>query len=243
MTFRGLLPERGANRYLEPLFAISVFVGIAYAMWHLFNYYYLPQPFFFDPMDAYMDWINSSQWGRDQGTWDVWQTIYPPLSFIFLDIFGIDKCYLSESKFARECDWLGVGTLHAFMILNMVLVSLTYLKIDRKTAVWRSIALGAGLPVLFAVDRGQLLIVCFTCFILGYGPLLRSTRLRWLAVGLAINFKPYLIASIFPQLLRRRWLWFEGALLATVAVYLVTYGILGRGTPKEIVDNLINFAG
>lgn len=236
-------PATGWNRWLEPIGALAVLGALANAFWFLHRFHYLPQPFFFDPMDTYMDWVNTSLWARDKGTYDTWLTIYPPLSFVFMRIFGIDACYASEAKFARECDWLGIGTLHAFYVLDIILIAMSYLKIDRSTAVWRSVALGAGLPLLFALDRGQLLLVCFSCFILAYGPLLKSARLRWLAAGLAINFKPYLIASIFPQLLRRRWLWFEGAILAVLVVYLVTYGILGIGTPKEIVDNLINFAG
>jgi hypothetical protein len=94
----------------------------------------------------------------------------------------------------------------------------------------------------FALERGNVLLVCFTCLMLAYGPLVRSARLRWLFAGLAVNFKIYLIGTIFAQLLRRRWLWFEGAILATVLLYLVSYAIVGEGSPREIYSNIAFYA-
>ena len=52
--------------------------------------------------------------------------------------------------------------------------------------------MGLGLPMLYALERGNLLILCFTCFVLGYGDLLRQRWLRCLALASAMNFKPYL---------------------------------------------------
>src|SRR5205085_286297 len=75
----------------------------------------------------------------------------------------------------------------------------------------------------------------------GYGPLVRSARLRWILIGLAVNFKIYLVAGVFVHLLKRRWLWVQGVVLATVGIYLVSYLIMGEGTPIEIFDNLVNF--
>jgi hypothetical protein len=61
-------------------------------------------------------------------------------------------------------------------------------------------------------------------------------------MGLAINFKVYLIAAVVPLLLKRRWRWVEGALISTVLVYAFSYALLGRGTPLEIYDNIVEFS-
>lgn len=254
---RGAFQLTPANRWLESLLALVIAGGVAYALWHLFTYAYLPQPFFYEPFDLWADWFNTAYWAYDPGTYDNWHTLYPPISFVFLKLFTRDHCYpviaASSTEFfgildpspglpARSCDWLGLSTMFAIYFLNCILVARIYWKRDQATAVWRSLGLMLGWPMLNALERGNLFLITFTCMILAYGPLLKSARLRWIAAGMAVNFKVYLIASIFPLLLKRRWRWVEGALLATILVYLVTFAILGRGTPMEIYANISNWA-
>ncbi len=238
------LPRTPVQRWVEGGFATAIVGGLIYTMGFLVTQGYLPQPYFYDPTDTWMDWFNTSLWARDQGAYDTWATIYPPISFVFLRLFGLEACHAgADGGSVRDCDWLAVGTLHAFYIIDVVLIAWTFYKLDRRTALPRALALGAGLPMLYGLDRGNLVIVTFAFFVLAHGILLRSARLRWLAAGIAINFKIYLIASIFPYLLRRRWRWFEGAVLATVAVYVATWGILGIGSPLQIIDNVKDFTG
>ena len=232
-------------RGTEYLLSLAVLVLIGRAMWWVYEYGYLPQPFFYQSSDTFMDWFNTAFWAHDEGPYDSWQTIYPPLSFVIIRLLSIPSCYTGLGGGAvtlRDCDWLGLVMIYAIFLLNLVLISLTFLKIDRRTALPRSIALGAGMPMLFALERGNILLLCFTCFLLGFGPLLKSARARWLFAGLAINFKVYLIGAVFAQALRRRWLWMEGALLATAFIYVVSYAILGVGSPAELIANITNYA-
>jgi hypothetical protein len=78
--------------------------------------------------------------------------------------------------------------------------------------------------------------------VLAYGPLLKSARLRWLCAGLAVNFKVYMVAGLLAPLLRRRWLAVEGAIISTALVYLVTWYILGEGSPAQLVNNLTGYS-
>lgn len=230
------------------MLALVVLGGLVRAMIYAYTNGFLPQPFFYQPYDLWMDWFNTADWAHDRGTYDTWGTIYPPLSFVFLNMTTLPGCYIGGSGstatafYARECDWLGKTVLHLFYVINIYLIGCTYWKIDRTTALPRAFALAAGLPMVSALERGNLIIVTFTCVLLAFGPLLRSARGRWLAMGMAINFKLYLIAALFPQLLRRRWRWFEGALLSTIIIYIVSFCLLGRGTPGDIADNVIKYA-
>lgn len=235
---------RPFNVWLEPVLLLVILGAIVRAYFYFKEYSHFPQPFFYEPFDVWMDWFNVSYWAYNKGAYDAWGAMYPPLSFVFLHLFSVASCYKEASGYtARECDWLGLAALHGFFLLNVLLLWLTYRKIDRSTVWWRALALGFGLPSLYGLERGNLVVVTFTFIILGLGPLLKSARLRWLALGLAINFKVYIIAGLFPQLLRRRWLWFEGGLLATIAVYLATYGIMGDGTPKQVFENITDVSG
>lgn len=241
-----------ARRYLrkpanwfEPAMALGVLALLVRAAYFFSQNGYLPQPFFYDPHDTWMDWFNPAYWAYEPGTYDSWGSIYPPLSFVFLRIFSISHCYANgaDPYAVRGCDWVGLATVHAFWLLNLVLLWFSFRKIDKSTALWRTIALGFGLPTASGLERGNLVVVCFTFVILAFGPLLKSARWRWIAAGMAINFKVYLIAGIFPQLLRRKWLWFEGALISTIAIYCVTFAIFGTGTPLDIYRNITDLTG
>jgi hypothetical protein len=236
------VPRNRLEHVPEYLGAAAILTGVAYAAWHLWSAGFLPAPFFVDNADTYMDWFNTAWWGRDRGTYDVWRSIYPPLSFLFLRALGIDRCYAGDALAARDCDGLGVAALWAFWLLDLWLIARIYARTDRATALPRFVALGFGLPMLFGLERGNLAVVCLAPFMLAFGPILRAAWQRWLAAAVSINFKPYLIVAIMPALLRRKWRWFEGALLATVIVYALSWGLFGRGTPGEIATNSILFA-
>ena len=229
--------------FVELCLFILILVALYKVVTFLFSAGYFPPPFFHDTDDTFMDWYNTAYWAHHVGTYDFWRSVYPPLSFDFLRLFGVASCYQEDAVFARECDFAGVWTLLAFFALNFPIVYLTYRhNRDRASAGFRTLALCAGLPMLFALERGNLIIPCFTFFALGYGKVLRSARLRWIAVAFTVNFKPYLVLTILPQLFRRRWRWVEGCLVAVVIVYLISYVTFGSGTPWEIASNIINFA-
>ncbi|MDE1914939.1 MAG: hypothetical protein KGJ57_05370 [Sphingomonadales bacterium] len=205
---------------------------------------YLPEPFFYESSDTWMDWFNTAWWAHDRGIYDSWASIYPPVSFVILRLMGLSHCYVTPAAGpeVRLCDWLGVVAIHAFYVLDVVLVSLSFVKVDRRTAVPRSLCFALGMPLLFGLDRGNLILVALACVVLAFGPLVHRARLRWLALAVAINLKVYIVAALAAQLLRRRWRWTEGAAIATVAVYLASYAALGLGTPGEIIRNIREFA-
>ena len=240
MTARSRKPS---GWWIERLLALAIAAGLAWCLGHLFYYKYFPTPFYWEAFDTWMDWFNTAFRAHQPGAYDEWGTIYPPLSFVVLRFLTYGGCYTFAEQFSsRACDWYGVTTLHLIYLLNIFLTARMLMKIDRRTAFPRAFALTAGLPMVFALERGNIILLAYTCVLLAYGPLLRSARWRWFFAACAINFKIYLIGTLFAQLLRRRWRWFEGAALATVVVYLMTFAILGDGTPTQIYDNIANFS-
>jgi hypothetical protein len=239
----GLASTRSRWLWLEYAMGAAVMLTLARAMWWLYSYYQLPQPFFYESNDTFMDWFNTAYWAHTSGAYDDWKTIYPPLSFVVLSVIGKQDCYINaDSLSVRECDWIGIVAIHVIFVVNIFLIARTFLKIDRKTAIPRSIALAVGMPMLYALERGNILLLCFSFLILAFGPLVKSARVRWICAGIAINFKVYLIAAVAAQLLKRRWRWFEGAVIATIVVYLLSYGIFGQGTPYEIFRNIRDYS-
>lgn len=239
------MPVRSEPRVLplvpEVLLALAVLASLGAAALFFRANGFLPQPFVFDTNDTFMDWFNTAYWANNPGPYDVWRSIYPPLSFAFLDMFSLPGCYLQSPFHARDCDTLGRATIAAFYLLDFALIWLAFRRADPRTAPMRTIALGFGLPLLFTLERGNLILVCFPAFVLAHGPLLRSAGARAVAAAVTINFKPYLLLPVLALALKRRWRAFELAGIATVALYLASLAVVGAGTPGEIVSNTANW--
>lgn len=241
MTDRPATPRK--LPWIEYLLAMPIVAGIGYTIWFFVTHHYLPQPFFYEPSGTWMDWYSLTQWSQHPGAYNIAQTIYPPLSFVLMRLFTFPHCYaLTYSEEARSCDWIGGVVLTIMWLINMPLTYLTYRKIDRRTAIPRAFAMSCGFPMLFAFERGNLLTFCYACLLLGFGPLLKSARLRWFFAGLAVNFKVYLISAIVAPLLRRRWIAVEGMIVCAILIYLTTWYILGEGSPAEVVRNINNYS-
>lgn len=225
----------------EGVLVLGVAAGIVWVALSFFETGYLPQPFVFDTNDTFMDWFNTAYWSHHPGAYSVWHTVYPPFAFVLLKLTSIGGCYRESAFWARDCDWLSKAWIIGFFVLNLVLVARCYLANDRVTAWQRTAAMGLGLPMLFALERGNLILPCFSVFVLAYGRILRSAWARWVAMALTINLKPYLIVAVAPYVVRRRWRWLEGGAFAILFVYVITYAIAESGSPMEIYDNTRNW--
>lgn len=237
-------PERRWSLWLEYGFVAAIIVGMAYAAWFFRENGYLPQPFFYEPSGVFMDWYSLTYWGHYRGAYEIAGTIYPPLSFVILKTFSFKSCYINNSsEWARSCDWLGIWALSAILVINVVLTFMAFYKHDRRTFFPRAFALSLGLPMIYTYERGNLLLFCYACVLLAFGPpLIRSARARWFLGGMALNFKVYLIGALLAPLLQRRWIQTEGMIISAAVVYMATFAILGEGSPVEVYSNVAYYA-
>lgn len=248
MKFKGLSLSDG--RWIEALFAALLVGAMVYNVHFAITRGYYPQPFFYEPSDTFADWFNPAYWARNTGTYDVWNALYPPISFVFLRILGLDYCYPTGRAFdpsvglaIRSCDWLGIVSIFAIYLIDIAIAYYSFRKLDPSRAPMRAICFGLGFPLMNGLERGNLVLITVTCLMLAFGPLLKSSRLKAVLAGCAVNFKVYLIAAVLPLLLKRRWVWVEKAIISAVLIYLVTLALLGRGSIPDIVSNIAAFAG
>lgn len=235
------MTERARPPLIETGLMLAVLASLGWATLHFVEFGYPPQPFVLDTNDTFMDWFNPAYWANRPGAYDVWRSIYPPLSFVFLDWLSLPGCYLNSSYYARDCDWLGRVAIIAFYLIDVVLIWVALRRNDAATALPRTVALALGLPLLFALERGNLIIVAFAFFVVAHGPVTASPRWRHLAIAATINFKPYLVVPVAAHAIRREWRALELAGLATLALYLVTLALVGAGTPAELAANTVNW--
>lgn len=228
---------------IECLFAFLLLASIVCALVHLGRQGYLPQPFYYQIGASEMDLYSTAYWAYHQGAYTVWHSLYPPISFDFLRLFTVPACYFADEATGRRCDPIASIFLYGMFLLNLVLVWLTYRRVDRLTAIPRTIAVAAGLPMLYALERGNLLIPCFTAFVLGAGTLVSSPVWRKVALAVSVNFKPYLLVVILPAVARRDWRWLLGFGVIGLLIYGVTFLLQGDGTPAQLLTGMGAYAG
>jgi hypothetical protein len=156
---------------------------------------------------------------------------------VFVKVFSLSRCYGADAFVARDCDFLLRGTFFVIFGLNAILVYATFRKEHMREALPRAFAIAFGFPMLFALDRGNLVLPCFTCFCLAFGKLLGSKASRIAMLAAAIHFKPYLLLCAFPGIIQRKFKWLVQLALWGAAIYLVTYLLQGGGSPFELLRN------
>lgn len=217
---------------------IALATSIAWVIWRFVHDGYLPQPFYYRVDDSLMDLYTTAAWAFHTGAYSVWHSIYPPISFDVLRLFAERRCYAAGAFVGRSCDSAASITLAIFFVFNVGLVYLSYRRWDRGTAIPRALAVSLGLPMLYALERGNLLIPCFTAFVLGVGPLVRSAFWRAVALAVSVNFKPYLLAVMLPEAVRRDWKWLLRVAVIGLAIYAVTFFFEGAGTPLQLLSDV-----
>ncbi|MGH6993481.1 MAG: hypothetical protein ACRED8_03825 [Caulobacteraceae bacterium] len=219
-----------------------VLAALGLAAWRFHLTGYLPQPFHYDSSASLMDLYTSAYWANRPGAYEVWRAIYPPLSFVALRLSTLHSCYGVSDLLGRRCDWLVRLALLGFFVINFALVYLAFARKQLRAALPRTAALCLGLPMLYGLERGNLVIPCFTFLVLARGELLRSRIARWLAMAISLNLKPYLLVVILPYVAQRRWRWLIGCGAAGFVVYLISFVLEGSGTPWQLFDNLVLYA-
>jgi hypothetical protein len=238
-----LFPEDRGGRIEWGLAALVLAAGV-WALWRFSVLGYLPQPFHYAPSETLSDLFKPAWWAHHGGGYEAWREIYPPLSPVFIRLFSLPGCYAAPWPdgwmAARACDWPLRAMLAAFFLANGPLVWLVLRR--AKLAAWpRTAALCLGLPMLYALDRGNLLIPCFTFLLIAEGGIAAWPAARWIAMGLALNLKPYLLVVAPGRLARRDWAWLFGVGAAGLAIYLATLVLEGEGAPFQLVRNVIGY--
>lgn len=241
MTTRVAVLQRWRARLPEVLLLLLVLVGLTDTIKRFFIEGKLPQPFIFDINDTFMDWFNTAYFAHESGTYDAWRSVYPPLSFVFLKLVGNPGCYVNGPLFARDCDGFGIAAILGFYLLGSVMAWQAFRRQDRATAPMRGLAFALGLPWLFTLERGNLILVCFCFFVLAHGGVARSGWVRALGLAVTINFKPYLVVPAVAWAAKRRWRLLELGAIGSVILYCITFALFGSGSPAELWSNTLNF--
>lgn len=230
------------SRRCEFAAAAILLILVAIVAARLLNQGLLPAPFYDWPNASLMDLHSTAWWAHHHGAYESWRAIYPPFSFVLLDLATLRRCYIASPEAGRACDWLSQAALLGTFVANLWLLWLSYRRVEPASAPARAFIVGAGLPMLYALERGNLLIPCFTAFLLGAGPLLARPIARWAALAVAVNLKPYLLVVIAPAAARRDLRWLVGFGAVGLVLYLASWLAFGEGSPAQLALDLLDYA-
>jgi hypothetical protein len=223
--------------------AAAVLAGLAMLVRFFILYGYLPAPFVFDTQDTFMDWFHTAYWAHNEGAYTVWRSIYLPLSFVITGLFADPRCYDTNAFDARNCDLISVAFLVLTWLACVIASGVALWRNDRTTAPYRILAVAAGGSLLFALERGNLIMLGYLAFVLIFGGLVRSRGAVAATAAFLANIKVYLLFPVLMLAIKREWRLLELCGFATVGLYLLSLALVGSGTPVELAGNLQNWFG
>lgn len=238
----------GKRGRLSPLATLTewlllslVLAGLAATLWHFAQHSFLPQSFF-NPDDVAMDWFNIASLANTPNMYRIFNSLYPPLSFMITDIFQINQCYTTSANDyhaydGRNCDWLGLATIITVNVTLMLLGAYLILKAGGRRYIPRAIAYTISFPLLYGFERGNTIAICAVFLLLA----LRKETTGWLkalSIAITINLKPYMLLVVSAWIIRREWRTFEIIGFFTLGVYLVSLVYVGQGLPGDLVATL-----
>lgn len=226
---------------IEIFLLLLILAGATHSVWTLKTKGYLPQPFIWDPNDTFMDWYNPAYWAHREGIYSVWRAVYPPLSFAILQFVTKPSCYISSSFVGRDCDGLSQGLILVLYLVGMMLSYRALRQSHRQSALPRTFALTFGLPGLYLLERGNLLILCQIALAIIAAPQASRLWVNALCAAVMINLKPYLLLPVLAWGAKRNWRQVELAGFATVGIFCLSWAIVGSGSPLELAANTLNW--
>lgn len=202
----------------------------------------MPSPFIYDKSDTFMDFFNVLYWAYDEGRYIEWGAVYPPLSFLIVRgwNFLLMGGGLGDPANMREGSQA--------VILGFLLIYLALPVLVLRTRQWNEFsllhkiliyfAIILSVPMLFSLERGNLIIFCPFILALTISTIGAS---RAFYIALLINFKPYFAILMIYYLARRNWRGFISCSAIAGMIFLVT-GLALDDNFLVFFGNLLSFS-
>lgn len=180
-------------------------INFLYIVWFYKDHKYLPPPFIYDKENTFMDFYNTLYWSGQEGIYSVWNSVYPPLSFLFLQLYQLlflgdisefgDGFVIRQVMGGQIFPLLVIYTLSLFVAVGISLRQIA----DLKTQVIVFLVCLLSPAFLFAIERGNLIILCVP--VLSWFIFSKDQISRALSLAILLNLKPYFAVIYIVQLI------------------------------------------
>ena len=174
---------------------------IYFSLFFYFNKY-LPAPFVWDKNDTFMDFYNPLFWALNDQFYTTFKSVYPPVNYFFLKLFTLN---LDSSSFASpfQLREVKVSLIYCLLTINTAILFLILkigdwreVAIRKRKLIW--IAIFFSTPVLFAMERGNLIFV--SLLVLAIYIAVENIWVKAITFALLVNIKPYFIFLLIEYL-------------------------------------------
>lgn len=236
------------NSYLV-VFAIIQLLVLAYYLVYLQENGYLPSPFLHDKSNTFMDLYNTSCWFSRDEYYSVWNSVYPPINFLFLQMInvlsGAGTCTNTPEIYRAENIWL-IGPFF-IMVLMLPLAIISACKkqniigeFDTMQKILLYVVIVLSPSVLFALERGNLIFL--SVFAIVYLLSMDNEKYRAFLIAILINLKPYFLVLSLYYLAKRDFNTFVLVPIMSAIVFVVSGALLGDNY-WLFFYNLLDFSG
>ena len=206
----------------------------------------LPLPFWDDANDSFMDFFHVNYWALHSGRYSEWGSIYPPLSFVIGKLVTPANCHNVLNGFElRDCSLLSILMLIVIYVFGVFIFVKTVLKClcinsEQKEPLLIfciSTAVILSFPSLFAIERGNYLLICFVFLSLSL-----VNKNSWISGGFisfAILLKPYLAPLLAAPLLKKRYKYVAGITIFSLIVNIFTAYLLSDPNAFLFIKNIL----
>jgi hypothetical protein len=207
---------------------------------------YAAPPFFFAPIDTFMDFFNTNYWSLNDGRYDFWQSIYPISVFALAQLLVPDYCVsVLSSLELRDCAPYSVGWLFLFYVIAIFICTKLILKHVNEKKIWLEgiifLSLLLQFPGLFALERGNYIVVAL--LFLSFSRLFGVNWKGAIFLAMAINIKQYLIVLWLVPLFKKEYIYFLMSVTAALLINQLSMAVLGDNNYRNIFGNMFSFSG
>jgi hypothetical protein len=207
---------------------------------------FLPLPFWDDAKDTFMDFFHVNYWALHSERYSEWGSIYPPLSFVIGKLVTPANCHDVLNGFElRDCSLpsiLMLIVIYVFGVFVFVRAVLKYFCINSEQKeplliFCISTAIILSFPSLFAIERGNYILICFVFLSLAL-----VNKNPWVSgsfISFAILLKPYLAPLLAAPLLKKRYKYVAGIAIFSVIANLFTAYLLGDPNAFLFIKNIL----
>jgi hypothetical protein len=229
---------------------LSEFLFVLLVAWSIAVKGVLPAPLFYNHNDTFMDFFNTNFWAFSDGRYDDWGSIYPIFTFLVGKLFTNPDCAINISSAIdlRACATGDVGYLLIAYIIGAggcAAIAMRHLRgklheYRMGFAVIVCVAVLFSLPGLFALERGNYILISFMCLALAV--VFKDDWKSALCLAIAISLKQYLVIVCLAPLLKRRFDYLTITLLFVLVLNLLGMLFIDENHFHLIIENMLSFS-
>lgn len=221
---------------------INIFFIISFLRLNL----YLPAPFVLDKSNTFMDFYNPLIWLNNLEIYSAAKSVYPPLNFLILkpilqifDVLGVDSTSAETLRAGSNLFQVVLVAFYMAIIFYSAASNLLKYSINKQNIILAA-SITLSIPVFFAIERGNLIIIALLVFTLYVADRDKEGNKSLILLAILINLKPYFL--LFSLLYVRKINILIKLVIITVSIFVIS-GMLVEKDFYLFFRNILFFNG